>query len=53
MLRRSYQHNEFEPDVIHSASATADGELDLNVDGEFRENTVTGTSNTTVRVPPR
>lgn len=51
MLRRNYQLNGLEPDVIHAAATAADGEIDLNVSGEFWENTVTGTSNTTVRVP--
>jgi FkbM family methyltransferase len=51
MLRRNYELNGLEPDVIHAAAAAEDGELDLNVGGEFWENTVTGTSNQTVRVP--
>lgn len=51
MLRRNYALNGLEPDVIHAAAAASDGELDLNIGGEFWENTVTGTSNTTVRVP--
>jgi FkbM family methyltransferase len=51
MLRRNYALNGLEPDVIHAAAAAEDGELDLNIGGEFWENTVTGTSNTTVRVP--
>lgn len=51
MLRRNYQLNGLVPDVIHAAATAEDGEIDLNIGGEFWENTVTGTSNRTVRVP--
>lgn len=50
MLRCNSQHNELEPDAIIHAAA-ADGELDLNIDGEFWKNSVTGTTSMTVRVP--
>jgi len=51
MLRRNYALNGLVPDVIHAAAAAADGELDLNIGGEFWENTVTGSSSQSVRVP--
>jgi len=51
MLRRNYALNGLEPDVIHAAAAAADGELDLNIGGEFWGNTVTGCSSQSVRVP--
>ena len=51
MLRRNYALNGLEPDVIHAAAAAADGELDLNIGGEFWGNTVTGSSSQSVRVP--
>ena len=53
LLRRNYACNGLEPNVIHAAAAAEDGELDLNVGGEFWENTLTGTSSQTVRVPAK
>jgi len=53
MLRRNYELNGLKPHVIHAAAAGQDGELDLNIGGEFWENTLTGTSAHTVRVPAR
>ncbi|SKA93246.1 methyltransferase, FkbM family [Prosthecobacter debontii] len=51
MLRQNYELNGLEPSVIHAAAAAQDGHLDLNIGGEFWENTLTGTSENTVRVP--
>ena len=51
ILRRNYQLNGLTPHVIHAAAAGEDGELDLNIGGEFWENTLTGSSTDTVRVP--
>lgn len=51
LLRRNYELNGLAPHVIHAAAAAADGELDLHIGGEFWENTLTGTSAKTVRVP--
>ena len=53
LLRRNYELNGLKPDVIHAAAAAHDGELDLNIGGEFWENTLTGTSTNTVRVPAK
>ena len=53
LLRRNYELNGLTPSVIHAATAAEDGELDLNIGGEFWENTLTGTSSKTVRVPAR
>ncbi|CAN5861496.1 FkbM family methyltransferase [soil metagenome] len=52
-LRRNYELNGMKPHVIHAAAAAEDGELDLNIGGEFWENTVTATSGKTLRVPVR
>jgi FkbM family methyltransferase len=51
LLQRNYQLNGLTPHVIHAAAAGEDGELDLNVGGEFWENTLTSSSADTVRVP--
>jgi FkbM family methyltransferase len=51
LLRRNYALNGLTPSVIHAAAAAENGELDLNIGGEFWENTLTGTSSDTVRVP--
>lgn len=53
LLRRNYELNGLAPHVLHAAAAATDGEIDLNIGGEFWENTVTGTSSNTVRVPAR
>ena len=53
LLRRNYELNGLTPNVIHAAAAAEDGELDLNIGGEFWENTLTGTSSNTVRVPSK
>lgn len=52
-LRRNYQLNGLVPDVIHAAAADQDGELELNIGGEFWENSLTGTSEKQIRVPAR
>lgn len=51
LLRRNYALNGLTPDVIHAAAAGENGELDLDIGGEFWENTLTGSSSNTVRVP--
>lgn len=51
MLRSNYALNGLKPDVIHAAAASEDGHLELNIGGEFWENTLTGTSDRKVRVP--
>lgn len=53
LLQRNYAINRLKPNVIHAAAAAQDGEMNLCVDGEFWENTITGTSGRTVRVPAR
>ena len=40
MLRRNYALNAIEPNVIHAAAASEDGELTLNVGSEFWENSI-------------
>ena len=52
-LRRNYAINGLHPHVINAAAAAEDGELDLNIGGEFWENTLTGTSSKVVRVPAK
>lgn len=53
LLRRNYELNGLTPNIIHAAAASEDGELDLNIGGEFWENTLTGSSSNTVRVPAK
>ena len=52
ILRRNYERNGLTPHVIHAAAASEDGELDLNIGGEFWENSlVTKHDGKTVTVP--
>ena len=53
MLRRNYALNGLQPHVIHAAAAAQDGEIELNISGEFWENSVvnTGASSKTITVP--
>ncbi len=51
MLRKNYRLNGLRPAVIHAAAAGRDGELELDVGGEFWENSLTGSSANRIRVP--
>lgn len=51
MLRRNYARNRMVPNVIEAAAAAEDGVLELDVSGEFWENSIEGDSNKTVTVP--
>lgn len=53
LLQRNYAFNHLVPNFIHAAAAAEDGEMDLCVEGEFWENTLTETTGHTVRVPTR
>ena len=53
LLQQNYALNHRTPHFIHAAAAAEDGELDLCVEGEFWENTLTGTTGRKVRVPAR
>jgi FkbM family methyltransferase len=51
-LRRNYTLNRLQPHVIHAAAAAEDGEIELDVGGEFWENTVVaGNGAQTIKVP--
>lgn len=55
-LRCNYALNHLEPNVIHAAAAAEDGEITLNIDGEFWENSVVNThpsSSSAITVPAR
>ena len=44
LLKRNYRLNDMTPDVVHAAAAAADGEITLDVGGEFWENSVVANS---------
>jgi FkbM family methyltransferase len=53
MLRRNYALNQIEPQVIQAAASSEDGQINLNIGGEFWENSiVTANDNATqITVP--
>jgi FkbM family methyltransferase len=40
VLKRNYRINSMNPEVVHAAAAAADGEITLDVGGEFWENSI-------------
>ena len=52
-LIANYALNGLKPHVIHAAAAGENGFIDLNIGGEFWENSITSSSSNTVRVPAR
>lgn len=51
MLRRNYAFNHLQPQVLHAAAAAEDGVLELDVGGEFWENSVYSTHSDRERIP--
>ncbi len=54
LLRRNYSLNHLVPNVIHAAAADKDGQISLDIGGEFWENSIVGNahpSSKTVTVP--
>lgn len=50
LLRRNYALNNLNPDVVHAAAAAEDGELSLDVGGEFWENSLVHASDSGLRI---
>ena len=44
LMKRNYRLNEITPQVVHAAAAAADGEITLDVSGEFWENSIVSSS---------
>ena len=53
LLKRNYRLNDMTPQVVHAAAAAADGEITLDVGGEFWENSIisNSTSGEKIQVP--
>ena len=53
LLKRNYALNRLQPDVIHAAAGAEDGEISLNIGGEFWENSVVNSAgaNRSITVP--
>ena len=53
LLKRNYRLNGMTPQVIHAAAASADGEITLDIGGEFWENSIVSntTSGEKIQVP--
>jgi FkbM family methyltransferase len=53
LMKRNYRLNGMTPQVVHAAAAAADGEITLDVGGEFWENSVisSSTSGEKIQVP--
>jgi len=53
LLKRNYALNHLQPDVIHAAAGAEDGEISLNIGGEFWENSVVNSAgaNRSITVP--
>ena len=53
LMKRNYRLNDMTPQVVHAAAAAADGEITLDVGGEFWENSVisNSTSGEKIQVP--
>lgn len=50
MLKRNYQLNKLTPDIIEAAAAAEDGEISLDVGGEFWENSIVTAGNSAKRI---
>jgi len=50
MLRRNYALNQIEPQVIHAAASSEDGQISLNIGGEFWENSIVTANDTTTQI---
>lgn len=55
LLKHNYRLNEITPQVVHAAAAASDGEITLDVGGEFWENSTVAQSNSgeKIQVPSR
>jgi len=53
LMKRNYRLNDMTPDVVHAAAAATDGEITLDVGGEFWENSIVSnsTSGEKIQVP--
>jgi len=53
LLKRNYRLNSMTPQIVHAAAAAADGEITLDVGGEFWENSIVSnsTSGEKIQVP--
>lgn len=53
LLKRNYRLNDITPQVVHAAAAASDGEITLDVGGEFWENSIVSnsTSGQKIQVP--
>jgi FkbM family methyltransferase len=50
MLRRNYALNHIEPQVIHAAASSEDGQISLNIGGEFWENSIVTANDTAMQI---
>ncbi|MCX6855274.1 MAG: hypothetical protein NTV80_10245 [Verrucomicrobia bacterium] len=50
LLRRNYALNQIEPQVTHAAASSEDGEISLNIGGEFWENSIVTANDTAMQI---